>query len=422
MAAPAVRVLMLDVHLTHDGTGRGEVGQDGLIGCPDTLACVLAGQVGQIAAVVHGDSDRHLRILLADVEVIDAVAACGVDAAGTALQRDVVAQDDPALLGQVDVLVAHELELCAADRLAHDLIVGDVAGVHDALDQLGGHDVVLLADLDEGILELAVQADGLVGGQGPGGGGPDHEVGLVHRDAMLCQHTVGVLGDMEADENGIAVVLAVLDLGLSQSGAAVGAPVNGLQALVDVALLCHLTEDLDLAGLKLRLQGQVGVLKVTDDAQTLELVAHDVDVLGGELFANLAQLQLGDVLLLLADGGQRLQLNGQAVGIKAGHIGSLEALHVLVADDDILDDLVQRGAHVDVAVCIRRAVVQNELGLAVVVLDELIVQVVVFPVLEHDRLLFGQACAHLEQRLGQIQRTVVLRLILSQWLHTPLIY
>ena len=208
------------------------------------------------------------------------------------------------------MVVTHELELSAADRLAHDLVVLDVAGVHDALDQIGGHDVVLLADLDEGIFKLAVQADGLVGRQGPGGGGPDHKVGLVHRDAVLCQHTVGVLRDMETDEDGIAVVLTVLDLSLSQSGTAVRAPVHGLQALVDVALLGHLAKDLDLAGLELRLQGQVGVLKVTDNAQTLELVAHNVDMLGGKLFADLAQLQLGDVLLFLAQRGQSLQLNG----------------------------------------------------------------------------------------------------------------
>ena len=71
---------------------------------------------------------------------------------------------------------------------------------------------------------------------------------------------------MEADEDGIAVVLAVLDLSLSQSGAAVRAPVHGLQALVDIALLGHLAEDLDLACLELRLQGQIGVLEVADDA------------------------------------------------------------------------------------------------------------------------------------------------------------
>ena len=421
VAAPAVGVLMLDVHLAHDGTGFGQVGQNGLVGSPDTLTCVLTGQLRQAAAVVHRNSDGHV-VLLRNIEVIHAVAACGVDAAGTAFQRNMVTQDDGTLLGQIDVVVAHQLELSAGNRLAHDLVVLDMAGIHHTLDQLGGHDMVLLADLDKGILKGTVQADSLVGGQGPGGGGPDHKVGLIHRDAVLCQHTVGILRNVEADEDGIAVVLAVLDFCLSQSGAAVGAPVHGLQALVDVALLGHLAEDFDLAGLELRLQGQVGVLKVTDNAQTLELVAHNVDMLGGELFTDLAQLQLGDVLLFLAQRGQSLQLNGQAVGIKAGHIGSLEALHVLVADDDILDDLVQGGAHVDVAVCIRRAVVQDKLGLAVVVLDQVVVQVVLLPILQHGGLLLGQTGTHLKQSLGQIQGTVVLRLILSQWLHTPLIY
>ena len=106
-------------------------------------------------------------VLLADVKVIDAVAAGGVDTARAALQSDMVAQDDPALLGQVDVVIAHELELSTADGLADHFILGDVAGIHHALDQLGGHDVVLVADLDERILKLAVEADGLVGGQGP---------------------------------------------------------------------------------------------------------------------------------------------------------------------------------------------------------------------------------------------------------------
>ena len=124
--------------------------------------------------------------------------------------------------------------------------------------------------------------------------------------------------------------------------------------------------------------------------------------------------------LLITDGGQSLQLDGQAVGIKTGHIGSLIALHVLFADDDILDDLVQGGAHVDVAVCIRRAVVQDKLGLAVVVLDQVVVQVVLLPILQHGGLLLGQTGTHLKQSLGQIQGTVVLRFVLSQWLHSPL--
>ena len=63
---------------------------------------------------------------------------------------------------------------------------------------------------------------------------------------------------------------------------------------------------------------------------------------------------------------------------------------------------------------------QDELGLTLVMLHQVVVQVVLFPVLEHGGLFLGQACAHLKQGLGQIQSTVVLRLILCQWLHTPL--
>ena len=224
---------------------------------------------------------------------------------------------------------------------------------------------------------------------------------------------------MEADEDGIAVVLAVFDLGLRQGGAALGAPVDRLEALVDIALFGHLAEDLDLAGLKLGLEGEVGVLKIANDAQTLELVAHDADVLGGKLLADLAQLQLGDVLLLAADRRQGLQLDGQAVGIKAGDVGGLVALHVLLPDDDILDDLVQGGAHVDAAVGVRGAVVQHKEGLALVVAHQLVVQVVFVPVLQHGGLLLGQAGAHFKQGLGQMQGTVVLGFCLRHWFHTP---
>ena len=224
---------------------------------------------------------------------------------------------------------------------------------------------------------------------------------------------------MEADEDGIAVVLAVLDLGLGQGGAALGAPVDRLEALVDVALLGHLAKDLDLAGLELGLQGEVGVLKIANDAQTLELVAHDADVLGGKLLADLAQLQLGDVLLFAADRRKGLQLDGQAMGIKTGDIGGLVALHVLLPDDDVLDDLVQGGAHMDAAVGVRGAVVEHEQGLALVVLHQLLVQAVFVPVLQHGGLLFGQAGTHFKQGLGQMKGTVVLGFCFRHWFHTP---
>ena len=149
------------------------------------------------------------------------------------------------------MLILHELELTAENSLGQDLVLVDMAALHRGLNELAGHDVVGVTDLDEGIFQIGVQAGRDVGGQRPGGGRPDDDPCLVQRDVVLGQHAVGVVGQLEADIDGIALVLGVLDLSLGQGGAVLGAPVHGLHALVDVALLGHLAEDLDLAGLKL---------------------------------------------------------------------------------------------------------------------------------------------------------------------------
>ena len=270
-----------------------------------------------------------------------------------------------------------------------------------------GHDVVSVADLDEGVFQVGVQAGSNVGGQRPGGGGPNDDPCLVQRDVVLSQHAVGVVGQLEADVDGIALVLGVLDFGLSQRRAVLGAPVDSLHAFVDVALLRHLAEDLNLAGLKLRAQGQVRIFKVALHAQALELLVHDADVLGGKFLADLAQLQFGDARLFVAEGTEGFQLDGQAVGVVAGHIRCLEAGHILIADDDILDDLVQCSTHVDIAVGIRRAVVQDVLGLALVVLDHLLVDMVLFPVLQHFGFFFRQTGPHFKGGLHLMDGVVV---------------
>ena len=95
------------------------------------------------------------------------------------------------------------------------------------------------------------------------------------------------------------------------------------------------------------------------------------------------------------------------MGIPAGHVGGVVAGHVLVLNDDVLEDLVQGGADVDVAVGVRRAVVEDEGGLALVALDHLVIEVVVVHLLEHVGLTLGQACPHGEVGFGQVDSLVV---------------
>ena len=225
----------------------------------------------------------------ADLKVFNTMAGSGVDAARAAFQRDVVAQNDQTLAVKERMLILHELERTAENSLGQDLVLVDMAALHRGLNELAGHDVVGITDLDEGIFQIGVQAGRDVGGQRPGGGRPDDDPCLVQRDVVLGQHAVGGVGQLKADVDRVALVLGVLDLSLSQGGTVLGAPVNGLHALVDVAFHGHLAEDLAQAGLQLGAQGQVGVGEIALDAQALELGVHDIDMLGGELFADLAQ-------------------------------------------------------------------------------------------------------------------------------------
>ena len=382
---------------------------DRLVRIPDFHAGKLrAGFFGQVTGRINRHDKRQLRVGLAGVEVVLAVAGRGVHAAGAAFERDMVAKDQKPLAVEEGVLVLDEFKVAARDADIADGVIGDAAGFHRGLDALGRHQVVIVADLDEGILKIRVQAGRDVGGQRPGGRRPDHDVGVFKRDTGLGQHAVGVGRELEADIDRIAGILAVFDLGFGQGGLVLRAPVNNPAALVDIALFGHLAEDFHLAGLKLRPQGQVGVAEIALHAEALELLVHDVDVLGRELTADTAQFELGNIGLFVAERTQGLELDRQAVGVIAGHIGGAEAGHILITDDDVLDDLVERGAHVNVAVGVRRAVMQNEEGFSLIVFDHLLIDMVFLPVLEHFGFLFRQAGPHFKRGCHLVDGIVVI--------------
>ena len=413
LAAPAVRVLVDDVLVGVQRAALLEVVEDSLVGLVRGEAAVLAGLLVHIAAVVDGDGDADVDlalgvVLAAVLIVLLAVAGSGVDAAGAGVERDIVAEDEDAVAVDERVLGGHELELAALELGEHFEVV-DAADLGDALHETLGDDVHLaVGSLGQDVVEVGVQADGQVAGDGPGGGRPNEEVEVVEV-AVLAQLAVVVL-DLELDVDGLAGVLAVLDLGLGQSGLVVRAPVDRLLALVDVALLVHLTEDLDLLGLELRVHGEVRLVPLAQAAQALEGVALDVDVVQGEVVARGAELGRGHFLvveLLLFDDGR---LDGHAVVIPAGIVNGLIAAHGLIAGDEVLEALVECGAHVDGAVGERRAVVQVKYRPALGAFEHLVVEVHVVPLFEHVGLALGQASTHRELSFGQVYgRVIILR-------------
>ncbi|GAB1414255.1 hypothetical protein MASR1M97_29910 [Candidatus Desulfobacillus denitrificans] len=138
-----------------------------------------------------------------------------------------------------------------------------------------------------------------------------------------------------------------------------------------------LAEGADLVGLVAEGHRQVGIVPLAQHAEADEVLLLPLDLLGGEGAAQLARLVGGQVLAVqLLD----LVLDGQAVAVPARHVGRIEAGQRLRADDDVLEDLVDGMADVDVAVGVGRAVMQHEARSTGRGLADLLVELAALPV------------------------------------------
>ena len=341
-------------------------------------------------------------MVVADVIVLHAVAGRRMDAAGAALERDVIADDDDRRAVEERMRRLHVFELAALERAEHR-VFGLAAGLHGRLHQRRRHYIALIAGLHERIFKLGTDADRDVCRQRPRRRCPDYKVGVfevcaeLREQALIVRHT-------EFDVNGVARILRIFDFRFGKRRFALGAPVDWLQALVDEALRRHLGEDLDLLCLKVLAQGDIRIVPLADAAEALERVALLVEIAERVFAAERAQLDVRHRRGVRNAGlAARLQLGRQAVRIPAGDVRRLEAAHVLVANDEVLERLVQRRAEMHVAVRIRGAVMQNIQRLALVLFKYRLVNVIRIPLVQHGGLLLGEAGLHGKVGFGKVQ-------------------
>ena len=206
-----------------------------------------------------------------------------------------------------------------------------------------------------GIFQVRVHGNGQVAGQGPGGGGPD---GQQQRGRQL--HAPGLrIRHREGHGDGGAGLIGVLHLGLGQGRAGAVAPVDDLELAGDRSALEQLGQVAHGLGLIEGIHGHVGMLPGTQDAEALEGRALGIDPLLGIGAAALEELGAAQLPALGAQVLLHGVLDGQAVAVPARHVGRLVALHPAGLHHHVLEDLVQRMAHVDGAIGIGWPVVQD---------------------------------------------------------------
>jgi hypothetical protein len=148
------------------------------------------------------------------------------------------------------------------------------------------------------------------------------------------------------------------------------------------------------------------MLPIPHQTQPLELLALHLHIMPGVGAACLTQLRHRHAPTLppelLRDG----VLDGHTMIVPAGHIGCAVAPHRIGAHDDVLQHLVERVPHVDIAVGVRGSVVQDEIALRCRFLQHALIEAQLVPERLPARLLFWQVRPHRDRPLlfGQIER------------------
>jgi hypothetical protein len=141
----------------------------------------------------------------------------------------------------------------------------------------------------------------------------------------------------------------------------------------------------------------------------LSIVALPVDPLPGVGAAGGDDRRPVHVVLLVPELLVHLELDGQPVAVPPRDVVRHLPEHVAVLDDEVLQDLVEGVADVDVAVGVGRPVVEHEALAAAgaVLLHQPLEDLPLLPVLQDLRLPLGQVGLHGEIGPGEVDRVLV---------------
>ena len=225
-------------------------------------------------------------------------------------------------------------------------------------------------------------------------------------------------------------MVIIFHFGLGERGAAGDAPINRLFAAIDKALFHDVREQAQFVGFVFLVEREIRIVPIAKDAEPFELHALDINELAGVGVAGVADGGGGDAPVTDCTGRRRRRLhflrrgrrshglahflrdfefNRQAVAVPAGNVRRAETAQSLIFDDDVLENLVQRGADVDVAVGERRAVVQDEFLRAGALLLNFPVKFRRFPFFQTLRLARHQVGFHGKVGARQVERVFVVR-------------
>ena len=155
------------------------------------------------------------------------------------------------------------------------------------------------------------------------------------------------------------------------------------------------------------------MIPVAEHTHAHKICLLGVDLLGRIIAAVLPKLGGGNFVAWFTYFLFDVQFNRKPMAIPAGHIRRVKSGQRFGFDNDVLEDLIDRVANVQLTVGVGRAIVKDKAWFALARLAHLGIQVHVCPGLESLGLTLRQVGLHGEVRLGQIQRGFIITHTLS---------
>src|ERR1700735_1343291 len=164
-----------------------------------------------------------------------------------------------------------------------------------------------------------------------------------------------------------------------QRGAVEYAPVDRLQAAVDVALLEKINKGTGDARFVAWIHGEIGFVPLAENAEAFEIALMRFDIMQGIGAAQTTEFSGRNFAGLSAELLFDFGLDRKAVAIPSGNVGRTKARHGLGFDDHVFDDFIQAGAEMDFARRIWGSGMQDEQRRAGAGLEDSFVQSHLFP-------------------------------------------
>ena len=325
----------------------------------------VAGFLQHLHDLLAGDeavlADEDLRVLVQLAVVVDDLE-----------DRQVVAQAD---LVVVHVVRRGHLQAAGTEVHLHVIVLdhGDFAVDQRDQDLLAAQPVVALV--------VRVHADGGVGHDGLRTGGGDHE--------ELVRGIAVAVGNVIAEVVEMALGVLVDDFVVTHGREGLGVPVHHPDALVDPSLAVEMDEGVQNRLAESRFHREAGAVPVAGATQLAELLQDDPAVLLLPFPGVLEEFLAADVLLGDAHGLELrddLGFGGDGRVVRSRHPACVLAVHAGVADEDIVQGIVQDVTHVQDARHIGRRD-HDRIGFLFIGfgMEELVVQPVGVPFVLHFR-------------------------------------